>query len=354
MPVMEQVIGFCETADGVRIAYATVGKGPAVVYVTGWPVHLELEWSKPFARDFLSRLATDVTLVRYDMRGSGLSDRSVDNLSVDALVLDLEAVIDSLGLTRFTLLSLGDLAGPIAITYAAAHRERVTHLILHSAYARGSDLATRERQEATVNYVEMFGFPTFDFVDAPGLSIETQRDVREINEAACSFAVQASLLRTMFASDVAHLLNDLSMPVLLLHARNDPWIPLEAGRELAIRLPHARFVPFEGASISPWVHEHVLLPEIRRFIGSSLNEVEPVEPASRFRANDAMLTARELEVLRQVAMGRSSQEIAEALVLSRRTVERHLSNVYAKIGVTTRAQATAYAFTRGLVRQQAT
>jgi hypothetical protein len=64
---MEQVIGFCETADGVRIAYARVGSGPAVVYVTGWPVQLELDWSKPLARDFLSRLATDVTLVRYHM-----------------------------------------------------------------------------------------------------------------------------------------------------------------------------------------------------------------------------------------------------------------------------------------------
>jgi pimeloyl-ACP methyl ester carboxylesterase len=70
---MEQVIGFCEAPDGVRIAYARVGSGPPVVYVTGWPVHLELEWSKPFARDFLTRLAADAMLVRYDMRGSGLS-----------------------------------------------------------------------------------------------------------------------------------------------------------------------------------------------------------------------------------------------------------------------------------------
>jgi pimeloyl-ACP methyl ester carboxylesterase/DNA-binding CsgD family transcriptional regulator len=352
---MEQVIGFCQTEDGVRIAYATVGRGPTVVYVTGWPVHLELEWSKPFARNFLTRLAADVMLVRYDMRGSGLSDRNVDGFSIDALMRDLNAVIENLGLTHFALLGLGDLAGPLAITYAATHQDRVTHLILHSAYARGSDLATRERQEATINYVEMFGFPTFDFVDAPGLNIEMQRDVREINEAACSHAVQASLLRTMFASDVTHLLNKLSMPILLLHARNDPWIPLEAGRELAIRLPHARFVPFEGTSISPWVHEHVLLPEIRRFLlGAALEVAVPGSASARVDADHVPLTPRELEVLYQVAIGRSSHEIAEALALSRRTVERHLSNVYAKIGVTTRAQATAYAYTHGLVGQQAT
>lgn len=350
---MEQVIGFCETADRVRIAYATIGRGPAVVYVTGWPVHLELEWSKPFARDFLTRLAKDVTLVRYDMRGSGLSDRNVGGLSIDSLVRDLEAVTDALGLANFALLSLGDLGSPIAITYAAGHRDRVTHLILYSAYARGSDLATRERQEATVKYTEMFGFPSFNFVDAPGLSIETQRDVREINEAACTYTVQASLLRAMFDCDVTNLLNDLSLPILLLHARNDPWIPLEAGRELAIRLPHARFVPFEGTSMSPWVHEHILVSEIRRFLGSSPHP-DPDVPPSRLKADDVVLTPRELEVLRQVAMGRSSHEIAEALVLSRRTVERHLSNVYAKIGVTTRTQATAYAFTRGLVHEQTT
>jgi DNA-binding CsgD family transcriptional regulator/pimeloyl-ACP methyl ester carboxylesterase len=288
------------------------------------------------------------------MRGSGLSDISVDDFSIDVLVHDLGAVIEHLGLTNFPLLSLGDLAAPIAITYASTHRDRVTHIVLHSGYARGSDLGSVERQEATVNYVEMFGFPTFDFVDAPGLNIEMQRDVREINEAACSHAVQASLLRTMYAADVTHLLNELSMPVLLLHARNDPWIPLTAGRELAIRLPRARFVPFEGTSISPWVHEHILLPEIRKFLAGSADETNVPNRPSTLEADDAELTPRELEVLCHVAMGRSNQEIAAALVLSRRTVERHLSNLYAKIGVTTRAQATAYAFRQGFVGRTAT
>ena len=109
---MEQEIGFCTTSDGVSIAYATLGVGPPLVYVTGWPGHLGLEWDKPVAREFLEELAAGVTLIRYDMRGSGLSDRDVTEISLDAWVNDLRAVIQGLQLNRVSLLSLGQLAGP--------------------------------------------------------------------------------------------------------------------------------------------------------------------------------------------------------------------------------------------------
>jgi pimeloyl-ACP methyl ester carboxylesterase/DNA-binding CsgD family transcriptional regulator len=353
----EQVIGFCETRDGVRIAYATVGTGQPLVYVTGWPVHLELEWSKAFVREFLSSLASGLMLVRYDMRGSGLSDRDVSDFSIPALLQDLEAVTDHLGLTRFALLGLGDLAGPLAIAYAAANQTAITHLILHSAYARGSDLASPEHQEATVNFVESFGFPILEFVDAPDLDVAKQRDLREINEAACSHGMQAALLRTMYAADVTPLLKDIAVPVLLMHARNDALVPFEAGRQLAIRLPHAEFLPFEGTGASPWVHQHILLPKIRSFLGLSFpNEPQSarVAPLQVEALGQDILTAREVEILCHLAAGQSSREIAESLVLSTRTVERHISNVYAKIGVSTRAQATAYALMHGLVSPPAT
>src|SRR6266511_895382 len=134
--MVEQQIRFCTTSDGVRIAYATVGSGPPLVYATGWPVHLEVEWQKPFVRRFLEDLARGVTLIRYDMRGSGLSDENVYDFSTESLMRDLEGVVEHLGLERFALLSLGDMAGPITMTYAARYPDRVTHLILNSGCLR--------------------------------------------------------------------------------------------------------------------------------------------------------------------------------------------------------------------------
>ncbi len=118
---MEQELGFCTTSDGVSIAYATIGDGPPLVYANGFPGHLSSEWEKPHAREMLENLAQGFTLIRYDMRGSGLSEREPGELSFENWILDLEAVVDNLKLESFPLLSLGFLAGPIAIGYAAAH-----------------------------------------------------------------------------------------------------------------------------------------------------------------------------------------------------------------------------------------
>jgi len=264
---MEQQIRFCTTSDGVRIAYATAGEGPPCVYVCGWPQHLELEWETPFARGFLERLARGCTLVRYDMRGSGLSDPDVSDLSLEAFVRDLEAVVDHLALERFALLAFGGLAGPIAMTYAAARPERVSHLDEHSAYLRGSDVTTPERARAQLEYVEAFGLPMADLIDHPDTDIAQQRDFRELQKAAAPRNVQAAVLRAIYSADLSGLVDRLSMPTLILHGRRDPLIPFAAGRELAVGMPQARFVPFESVTGALWVLGDVLIPEVYRFLG---------------------------------------------------------------------------------------
>jgi class 3 adenylate cyclase/pimeloyl-ACP methyl ester carboxylesterase len=264
---MEQQIRFCTTSDGVRIAYATAGEGPPVVYVCGWPQHLEVEWEKPFSRGFLERLAQGCTLVRYDMRGSGLSDPDVSDLNMEAFVRDLEAVVDHLALERFALLAFGALAGPIAMTYAAARPERVSHLVLHSAYLRGSDVTTPERARAQSEYVEAFGLPMADLIDHPDTDIAQQRDFRELQKAAAPRKVQAAVLRAVYSADLSGLVDRLSMPTLILHGRRDPLIPFAAGRELAVGMPQARFVPFESKTGALWVLGDVLIPEVYRFLG---------------------------------------------------------------------------------------
>src|SRR5689334_7250914 len=131
-----QHIHFCVAPDGARIAYATSGKGPPLVKTAQWLTHLEHDWDSPVWRHWLAEFSSRHTLVRYDQRGCGLSDRNVGDFSHEAQLGDLEAVVDRMGLERFPLLGLSG-GGPVAIRYALRHPEKVTHLILYGTYARG-------------------------------------------------------------------------------------------------------------------------------------------------------------------------------------------------------------------------
>jgi pimeloyl-ACP methyl ester carboxylesterase len=306
--------------------------------VAGWPTHLELDWEKASIRRFLEQLASGFTLIRYDMRGSGLSDRDATDLSLEALVRDLETMVDDAGLKRFALASLGDLAGPTAVTYAARHPERVTHLVLNAPYARGADLAPTERQESIASYVADFGFPTFEFADAPGVDIEQHRDVRDVAKQAASYDVIVSVLRTMYAVDVRPLLGLLNVPTLVLHGRDDPFVPFELGRELAAQVTGAEFVPFDGSSAAPWAHSDVIVSEIQRFLESEVPHDLP-----------GGMTPREVEVLQLIASGLSNRQIANELSISVNTVDRHVSHIYSKIGASNRAEAASFAVRARLV-----
>jgi class 3 adenylate cyclase/pimeloyl-ACP methyl ester carboxylesterase len=278
---MEQQIGFCTTSDGASIAYATLGSGPPLVYVCGMPGNLALEWETPVSREFLQALAEGFTLIRYDMRGSGLSDRDASDLSLDALTRDLEAVVDSLNLERFALLSLGFLAGPIAMTYAAAHPERVTHLIMSQAFLRGEEITTAERQHAIVEYVAAFGMIiSIADLERDRVPADKAREARDVHRLSASPEVSAAVLRTMFSADVTPLVDRLTMPALVFHGRDDHVIPFALGRELAARLPRARFVPLEGTTAAPWVQTDFLIPEIRRSLGVEVEARRPQAAAA--------------------------------------------------------------------------
>jgi pimeloyl-ACP methyl ester carboxylesterase len=285
-----QEIRFCTSADGVQIAYATTGTGPPLVKVANWLSHLEFDWDSPIWRHWLTELSRDHTLVRYDERGCGLSEQQPVEFSFDGWLLDLEAVVDALGLERFPLLGISQ-GGPIAIAYAVGHPDRVSQLILYGTYARGRNFRMsaeqREEREALITltrhgwgrddptYRQLF---TSGFV--PGATAEQMGWFNDMQRASTSGENAARFMRTFDDVNVIDMLADVDVPTLVLHCRDDRRIPHEEGRRLAAAIPGARFISLEGSN-------HIILEEdaawpvfsseVRRFLDAS----QAISPSPR-------------------------------------------------------------------------
>lgn len=346
MSTLHQKIRFCSAPDGVGIAYATSGKGPPLVKAANYLTHLEHDWQGPVWRHWWNELGLGRTLVRYDSRGCGLSDRTVENLSVDAWVADLEAVVQALGLTRFPLLGISQGAA-VCVAYAAKHPENVSHLILYGGYARGRfnrNLSEREREEAeTLIAAIRVGWgkenPAFRQLFSTQLMPDgSAEQIRWLNELARVSVLPehaAIMERAFYHIDVTDLAPRVVAPTLVLHARADAVIAFEEGRLLASLLPGAQFVSLESRN-------HVLLEAepawrrflevVRDFLGDPISDEERTAPFGS-------LTAREHEVLDLVARGFSNEEIGERLFVSPRTVRNHITNVFSKLNVKRRAEA---------------
>lgn len=358
---MEPQIQYVTTSDGVRIGFWTLGDGPPLVYLAGGPwSHIEL-WPIAECRHWYERLAQQRMLVRYDVRGTGWSERHVADYSLDALLLDLEAVIDRLGLARFDLLGAAD-AGPVAIAYAARNPERVSRLVLWCAWARGADIRS-SRIRAWLGLLDQdWGLMTDTCAHlALGWSSGElgRQAAQRLRETVTPEAARAALA-ALGELDVTPLLARLEVPTLVLHRRGIRWLPVDIARALASRIPDARLSVLEGESTAPYVGDaEAAARAIEAFLAGPVagwtarrgvveSRPEPVEARPR-RAYPDGLTTREVEVLHLLAAGRTNQEIAAELFVSVRTVERHVQNLYAKIGARGRAAATAYALTRGLL-----
>jgi pimeloyl-ACP methyl ester carboxylesterase/DNA-binding CsgD family transcriptional regulator len=346
---MEQQIRFCTTPDRVRLAYAVHGAGPPLVKAANWMTHLEFDWKSPVWRHWLEELGRGHTMVRYDERGCGLSDWEVEGLSLDAWVSDLETVVDAAGLDRFALLGISQ-GGAIAIAYAVRHPERVTQLVLYGAYARGRmnrDLSPQEKEEAEMllSLIRVgWGRPNpafrhvFSEMFLPGGTPEQLEWFDELARVSTSPEMAERLERAWYQIDITGLVPQVTVPTLVAHGREDAMIPFAEGRLLATSIPGARFLPLESENHILLPHERawpVLLAELRDFLGS---EVTP-EPGGEL----SELSPRESDVLELVATGLSNDEIAERLFLSVRTVERHLSNIYAKFRLSGKAARAAAA-----------
>jgi DNA-binding CsgD family transcriptional regulator/pimeloyl-ACP methyl ester carboxylesterase len=299
-------------------------------------------------------MARRVTVVRYDGRGTGRSQRDVADLSLDAMVADLDAVLLAADLGEVNLLGQYN-SCPHAIAFAARHPRRVRRLVLFGGSARGWDAMSARQTQALLSLIEQ----DWDlFADTAahqwtGWSAgEIGRSMADGFREAVTPSVARATMQAASAVDVTDEARHVTAPALVVHRRGMVQLPIEVARTLARTLPRGRLVVLEGSRPALFLEEPTAVTDmLLDFVCAGVLPPETV-PHGRNDAGSAVpvsaLTRRETDVLRLVAAGESNAQIARRLGLSVHTVERHVANLYPKIGARGRADATAYAIRGGL------
>jgi len=270
--LVDQQLGFVTTPDGTRIAYATSGQGPPIVQVLGFGTHLESGTSSPLYdnQGLLAMSSRDHLFVRYDGRGFGMSDRDINDFSLQARVSDLKAVVDALGLEHFDIYCISA-GGPVGITFTAEHPERVRRLVLAGAFASPNwmDDETREYIKRMTDMVE------FDWHRDPVTNMFSSKLLLPDDDPLTLRMVSELLRRSVNGKDLAtffraHWLLDtreeakrIRVPTLVIQASDDDWVGMEAGRDLAALIPGSKLEVFEGSHLvasgsSPPVRRRIL------------------------------------------------------------------------------------------------
>jgi pimeloyl-ACP methyl ester carboxylesterase/DNA-binding CsgD family transcriptional regulator len=338
---MAQSIRFCEL-DGNRIAFATIGHGPLLLFGGRWVSHLEEDWADPRCRSFFEELAEDYTVVRYDRLGVGLSDRvpvRAPKIELDAR--QIVAVLDACGEEQAILFACS-CAGLATARFASASPERVAQVVFFGAYAARDDIPDATRRSVVdltrVNWA-LASQMVAGLLDPHGSGDEIAAMSQYLRRSADA-EVAAAFLELDLTASARPFLPRVTAPALVLHRRSDRTVPIGRGRELASLLPNARFVTLSGDAHLPWFDDR---REVHRALAGFLGG--GARPAN----GDAPLSRRETEVLRLVAAGLSNREIASSLILSEHTVHRHVANILRKLGQSSRASATALATRNGYI-----
>jgi pimeloyl-ACP methyl ester carboxylesterase/DNA-binding CsgD family transcriptional regulator len=344
----EQEIRFCYGPDGVRLAWARHGSGPPLIVVSCWLSHLQHDWRSPVWRHFVRDLGGFATVIRYDERGFGMSDWNVSDFSLEARHADLEAIVDAAGYERFAVLGMSG-GSAVALAYAARHPERVTRLVLNGTVCGippsfdGDGRAEEETFRSMIRVGWAKEDPLFRRVFTrifiPGASEEQMRWFDDLQRTSTSTENSLASRIARQAVDIAGEIPRIAAPTLILQSRGDHSTTFDNAVEVASLIPDARLVELESDN-------HILLadePAWATFVAEVRAFLEPDRrtPPPPGSPSVEVLSPREVDVLREAAKGRTNEEIASALGLSPRTVERHLSNVYGKLGLTGRAARAA-------------
>ncbi len=341
---------YARTSDGVTLAYQVFGHGPPVVWLPSLS-NLLAQWRIPAMRQAYQELARSMTVVLYDGRGTGASDRRVDldDLGIDAHLRDLDAVLTAADLHSSSLLGYYHSVAT-AIAFAAAEPGRVTRMVLFGGAARMRDAMSPAQTQALLSLVTQDWDLFADSAAQAWLGWDAGETGR-LTAAAFRTAAAPATAQAWFAAagsiDVTDALPFAVAPTLVLHRQGERQIGVDVSRTLADALPHGRLVVLPGSSPTLFLTDaRGDLDLVTDFLSTGLTRHAPVERAGPPGSD---ITGRERDVLRLLAAGDSNAEIARQLGITVNTVERHVSNIYRKIGARGRADATAYALRRGLV-----
>ena len=323
-------VRYVKTSDGYDIAYAVAGEGRPFVFMPLRRNHIQIAWEDSPTKEWLEGLASRFRLVQYDSRGQGLSTRGIpDDFQPSDYECDLETLVNHLELPPFILMSHA-LFGHVAVRYAIAHPGRVHAMVL---------CAVRPALP-TIRWLEMarqnWNLFLFQQVGGTGLTPEQRRRAIERLQLTTNQRDFVTCTGAFLNSSIEADLRELSIPTLVLHPRDFPVFEQEESVKVASSVPGARMITTDGA-VAPGEASDGLRA-LDAFLRDIQDEQAPKQPAV---LDD--LSARELEVLKLLAAGKSNQQIADELVISLNTVRRHVSNIFDKTGVANRAQATAYA-----------
>lgn len=324
--------------DGRDVAYSVIGDGPPLVIGGWWCSHLVLNWEDHAFRGYISRLARHHTVIRYDQPGRGASDPDAAPPSSleheTALVLGL---FDELDLDRADVLGASS-GGGVAAAFAAAHPDRVSHLVLYGAFAHGEEIAPASARQTMLEAVAGhwgLGSRLLADVFVPGASNAERDQFAAFQRQSASREQARDALEATYRLDAREALARIKVPTTVLHRRDDRAVPFALGVDVARRVPHASFVALEGEDHFPWLGDSDGVADATlRGLGHHVPTRVPAPGPSA-------LTEREREILELVAQGLTDVQIGERLVLSPHTVHRHVANARVKLGVRSRAAAAA-------------
>lgn len=344
---MRHPVRFARSADGVQLAWASEGDGPLVIKTAHWLSHLQHDWESPVWSHWLRFFTGHFRFVRYDDRGNGLSGPPQGPPSIERWLSDFETIVDAVQPTEPFILLGASQGAATAIAYAARHPERIAKLILYGGYSRGwevrGDPETIKLFQAVAKVMKVaWGLedPLFrQFITGrciPGGSPEQVRWFNDLCARATCPDVAAEYLLARGKVDVSGLLTEIKVPTLIAHAAGDQVAPIDESKLMARQIPGARSIYFDSPN-------HVLLEAERawqQFKSAVLEFVQDKEPIpDRLRATVAKLSPRERDIVELIAEAKSNRGIAEELGISEKTVRNHVSSIFQKLNVRTRAEA---------------